>query len=96
MEILVIIVVILILIFLFTTLSIDIKIEGFKYKSKKITDSEKYTVVYSEYFQTGSHLNSIVKWEYLECNPEELVEIIENKFGFGSVWFIFKGHCKEV
>lgn len=74
----------------FTQLSDD------EIKNLCIIDKKKYTVIYSEFFQIGSHRNSIVKIEYIECEPEKLMETIESKdIDMGSVNFILDGHCVQ-
>ena len=39
----------------------------------------KYTVIYSDYFQTGSHRNSIVLMEYIECKHKDIVNTLLEK-----------------
>lgn len=57
---------------------------------------KKYTIIYSESFQIGSHRHSIVKLQYIECKPKELVEIVEEKgIEFGWVNYILDGHCEQ-
>ena len=57
---------------------------------------EKYTVIYNQSFQMGSHRNSITQCKYIECEPKDLKETINDQIGFESVWFIFKGHCELI
>lgn len=53
---------------------------------------KRYTVIYSEYFQTGSHTNSITRFAHIEsCNLSETINT-DNRFG-NNVWFIFEGWC---
>jgi len=56
---------------------------------------KKYTVIYSEYFQTGSHQNSITKKKHIECDKENLNQTVEKEVGWGNVWFILDGHCES-
>ena len=56
---------------------------------------KKYTVIYSEYFQTGSHQNSITKKKHIECDKENLNQTVEKEVGWGNMWFILDGHCES-
>lgn len=57
---------------------------------------KKYTIIFSDYFGHGSQRSSIVKIEYIECEPEKLMETIESKdIDMGSVNFILDGHCVQ-
>lgn len=56
---------------------------------------KKYTVIYAEFFQIGSHQNSITKLEYIECFPEFIKDEIEKFVSMGNVWFILEGHCNQ-
>jgi hypothetical protein len=55
---------------------------------------KKYTVIYSEYFQTGSNQNSITKMKHIECVKENLNKTVEEEVGWSNVWFILDGHCE--
>jgi len=57
---------------------------------------KKYTIVYSESFNVGSHTNSITHFKHIECLPEELYEVIKTTIGLGNVWFVFDGHCETI
>lgn len=55
---------------------------------------KKYTVVYGDYFQTGSHTNCVTRYRHIEGNSvEEALELA--KIDWEDVWFIFDGHCTE-
>lgn len=56
---------------------------------------KKYTVIYSEYFQTGSHQTSITKKKHIECTKENLNKTVEKEVGWDNVWFILDGHCES-
>ena len=57
---------------------------------------KKYTVIYADTFQMGSHRNSITKMKHIECIPEKLKEEVENNdIDFSNVWFILDGHCEK-
>lgn len=56
---------------------------------------KKYTVIYAEFFQTGSHQVSLTKLLYIECLPEELKNETEKTVDFGNVLFILEGHCNQ-
>jgi len=58
-------------------------------------DMKKYTLIYADIMQLGSHQNSITKLKYVECLPTELDKVIEEDIGWGNIWFIFDGHCKQ-
>lgn len=55
---------------------------------------KKYTVIYSEYFQCGSHRNSITRMAHIECEAENLKAEIEKTCDITAVWFVFEGHCQ--
>lgn len=55
----------------------------------------KYTVIYSDSVMVGSHVSSIVKLHYIECEKENLERTVEEQIGWGSVWFILDGHCEQ-
>lgn len=55
---------------------------------------KKYTVIYAEYFQSGSHRNAITKMVHIECEPENLKSEIEKTCDISAVWFVFDGHCQ--
>lgn len=55
---------------------------------------KKYTVVFADTFQVGSHRSSLTKFEHIET--EDLNATVEEKFGWSSVWFVFEGHCEVV
>lgn len=57
---------------------------------------KKYTVIYGDFFKIGSNVSSVTKHEHIECEESELQKYIEDKFGWGNVWFLFEGHCKSV
>lgn len=54
---------------------------------------KKYTLIYADIFQYGSHRNSITQMKHIECEPDKLGEVIENDMGWCNIWFIFDGHC---
>lgn len=56
---------------------------------------KKYTIIYSEFFQKGSHQVGITKKKHIECLPEELKQEVEDKTGWENVWFILDGHCED-
>lgn len=56
---------------------------------------KKYTIIYGEYFQIGSHMTSITRFKYIACDPIDLRETVETAVGWDSVWFIFDGHCEQ-
>ena len=56
---------------------------------------KKYTVIYSEYFQTGRYQNSITKKKLIECDKENLNQTVEKEVGWSDVWFILDGHCES-
>lgn len=65
-------------------------------KQLKFYIMKKYTIIYSDSFQMGSHRNSITKMAYIECEKEKLAETIEVEVAdIGSVWFILEGHCTQ-
>ena len=56
---------------------------------------KKYTVIYAELFNTGSHQQSITRMQYIECEPQNLKQEVEVHVDFGNVWFILEGHPIE-
>lgn len=54
---------------------------------------KKYTIIYAEFF--GSHQDSITFMKHIECEAEKLKQEVEKTVGFGNVWFILDGHCKQ-
>ena len=56
---------------------------------------KKYTIVYGDYFQYGSHTNSITKMKYIECEPLNLKIEIEKTCDMSAIWFILEGHCEQ-
>jgi len=56
---------------------------------------KKYTIIYAQLFQTGSHQQSITKMLHVECTPKNLKQEVEKTVDFGNVWFILDGHCNE-
>lgn len=55
---------------------------------------KKYTIIYADFFSTGSHLNSITKMKHIECEPENLKTEVEKTCDMSAVWFILEGHCE--
>lgn len=55
---------------------------------------KKYTIIYGEFFTTGSHSSSITQYKYIECEPSLLRITVETEVGWGNVWFIFDGHSE--
>jgi len=56
---------------------------------------KKYTIIYAEFFQHGSHQNSITHMKHIECLAENLKQAVEETVDFGNVWFLLDGHCKR-
>jgi len=56
----------------------------------------QYTVIYAEFFQTGSHMNSVPHFKHLTCPALELNDLVEAEIGWNNVWFLFEGHCIPV
>ncbi len=55
----------------------------------------KYTVIYGEAFQVGSHRSVFTRMAYIEVNTEEEMKaLVEEEYGWGNVYFLFKGHCE--
>jgi hypothetical protein len=50
---------------------------------------KKYTIVYGEWLQTGSHSNTITKFDRVET--DNLRELIKDDRYSCSIWFIFEG-----
>lgn len=55
---------------------------------------KKYTIIYSEFWNVGSHTNSITKFDYVET--DNLMELLKREKYDCSVWFIFDGWCKQI
>lgn len=56
---------------------------------------KKYTIIYGDFFQSGSHQQSITKMKHIECLPTELEKEVLKTVDFTNVWFIFDGHCNQ-
>ncbi len=56
---------------------------------------KKYTLIYAEFFNIGSHRNSITKMKHIECEPSNLIKEIEKVCDTTAVWFILDGHCEQ-
>ena len=56
---------------------------------------KKYTIIYAEFHQYGSHQNSITLLKHIECLPENLKNTVEETVDFGNVWFILDGHSNQ-
>lgn len=66
------------------------------YNNSKKKKKLKYTLIYAESFQVGSHRSAFTKMAYIEADTEEeMKEIVEEEYGWGSVFFLFKGHCEH-
>ena len=56
---------------------------------------KEYTIIYAE--QVGYNRGqTITKYQHLACYKEKLSEYVEHNIGWGNVWFIFEGFCKEL
>lgn len=57
----------------------------------------KATVIYSEFFQVGSHHNHVVKTAWVDvADGESLGRTIEAAgIDIGQVWTVFEGHQQE-
>lgn len=54
---------------------------------------KKYTIVYGEWWNSGSHRHSITRFEHVETN--DIAELLnQDKYG-SSVWFVFDGWCEQ-
>lgn len=56
---------------------------------------KKYTVIYSDFFQVGSHTSSITKMLHVECEPENLKDTVAKEVDWSSVWFVLDGQCEQ-
>ena len=55
---------------------------------------KKYTVVYGDWFQVGSHRNSVTHFKQVEgMSVKEAIESVGLEPT--DVWFVFDGHCQE-
>jgi hypothetical protein len=61
---------------------------------------KKYTIVYSEYFQKGSHSHSIVSYKKIETDSDmskDIKDILEkHDICTTQVHFIFEGHVQNI
>ena len=57
---------------------------------------KKYTVIYGEIIRRGSQEATIVRLKYIDCDPDDLHDEIEKQIGWGSIHYIFYGHCETV
>ncbi len=56
---------------------------------------KKYTVVYSEFSQSGSHSYSIVHFTRIKCQPKKIESVLnKNNIEMSQVNYIFEGHSK--
>jgi len=55
-----------------------------------------YTIIYAEFFQRGSHTNSVTRYKYISCEPKDFVKTVEQEIGWSSVWLTFEGKCQPV
>lgn len=52
----------------------------------------KYTVIYTDEFETGLGKTDIVDYDYINCDEDNLEELLKS---YDKVNFIFEGHCSE-
>jgi len=52
-----------------------------------------YTVIY----MVRHHNGSVTKYQHITCIPTGIKKCVEEEHNidFGSVWFIFDGHCNQ-
>ena len=57
---------------------------------------EKYTVIYSEFYNFGSNRMSDVKFIRIKCDLKEIEKALNNKnIEMSQVNYIFEGHPKQ-
>lgn len=55
--------------------------------------NKKYTIIYGEWFNTGSKRNSITKFDRVET--DSLSKLLDQDKYSGNVWFVFDGWCEQ-
>lgn len=54
---------------------------------------KKYTIIYSEVGQCGSHSYSIIKFDRIET--DNLAELLKQEKYISNTWFVFEGWPKQ-
>ena len=55
--------------------------------------NNKYTIVYGDFFQIGSHSNSVTKYKHVKGS--DLNSAVESSgIDWTTIWFVFEGHCE--
>jgi hypothetical protein len=54
---------------------------------------KKYTIIYGEWWNSGSHRHSTTKYDKVET--DDLKKLLDTDKYSANIWFVFDGWCEE-